>query len=112
MKRYYPFYMVLIVVLSSCFSGKHIVQKHLAIGSANNPAFLFISDIYLDSFSDSTPRGNDTGLGLWKFFFNKLDTILGGNETPQFILCTGDMAAHYSCKGNCYGREKLGNLQS
>ncbi len=106
MKRYYLFYFVVVLVLSSCFSGKHIAQNHGVAVSTHNPTFLFISDIHLNSLSENTSQGNDTGLGLWKIFLNKIDTLLSGSEAPQFIICTGDMPAHYSCSGSCYLEEK------
>src|SRR5580704_13447103 len=60
-----------------------------------HPAFLMISDIHVDTKSKSTKYGGDTGMDLWHAFLRKMDDILGGPDTPGFIVYTGDLPAHY-----------------
>ncbi len=85
------------ILFSSCSVNKHTVQT-----TTGNPTFLLLSDIHLDTFTDSSSYGNDTGLGLWKIFLTKADSLLGSTNAPQFVVYTGDLPAHYSCSGNCY----------
>lgn len=68
---------------------------------AVSPAFLFLSDVHLNTFSDTTFYGVDTGLELWKAFINKIDALLAGSNAPKFIVYTGDLPAHYQCGETC-----------
>lgn len=66
-----------------------------------NPNFLFLSDIHLNTYSDTTAYGIDTGLELWRAFLAKVDTLLGAPNAPKFIVYTGDLPAHYKCGETC-----------
>jgi sphingomyelin phosphodiesterase acid-like 3 len=70
--------------------------------AARHPSFLFLSDVHLDSEADSTQYGGDTGKGLWAAFLAKVSSILGGPDSPGFIVYTGDLPAHYSCSDGYY----------
>lgn len=70
--------------------------------SASNPSFLFLSDIHLNTASQYTDYGSDTGLELWQNFLQKADSVLGSPASPQFIVYTGDLPAHYQCYSTCY----------
>ena len=78
--------------------------KTVATASSNikQPYFLFISDIHLDIAKETTDSTTDTGLDLWKAFKTKIDSILGSSVPPAFVLCTGDLPAHYKCDTSCY----------
>ncbi|MBX2907516.1 MAG: metallophosphoesterase [Taibaiella sp.] len=67
----------------------------------NNPSFLVISDIHLDTESPATQPWHDPGMDLWKAFQRKA-TEVAKQEDVQFILFLGDLPAHYSCIGGCY----------
>lgn len=56
--------------------------------------FLFLSDIHLNSFSQNTDYGEDTGMILWNAFLKKADSVIL-SEKPDFIVYTGDLPAHY-----------------
>jgi len=56
--------------------------------------FLFLSDVHLNTASDTTYYGVDTGLTLWKVFLAKADSVIV-QEKPNFIVYTGDLPAHY-----------------
>lgn len=64
--------------------------------------FLFLSDIHLDDTAHSTHYGGDTGKDLWETFKDKLNEVLSGTNSPDFIIYTGDLSAHYRCNGTCY----------
>ena len=64
--------------------------------------FLFLSDIHLDDTAHTTHYGGDTGHDLWQIFKNKLDEVMSAANSPDFIVYTGDLSAHYSCHGTCY----------
>lgn len=66
------------------------------------PTFLFLSDVHLDSFSDSTEYGSDTGMQLWKRFLAKTDSLLSDSAAPDFIVYTGDLPAHYAWDSTAY----------
>jgi sphingomyelin phosphodiesterase acid-like 3 len=78
--------------------------KHIATGNvpAKEASFLFLSDIHLNTYADTTTYGYDTGMDLWGRFLQKADAVLGSSTAPQFILYTGDLPAHYSCSPTCY----------
>jgi len=67
-----------------------------------NSSFLFLSDVHLNTQSDTTVYGDDTGLELWAAFLGKVDRILSGPHAPGFIVYTGDLPAHYHCSESCY----------
>jgi len=93
--------LLLIILLSGCKRVKQASNASTMVQSTNatkvNPTFLFLSDIHLDTQSDSTIMGNDTGMDLWNNFLQKADLILAGSNSPQFVIYTGDLPAHYSC---------------
>ncbi len=64
--------------------------------------FLFLSDIHLNDTARTTHYGGDTGKDLWKLFKEKVSEVLGGANSPDFIVYTGDLSAHYRCSGTCY----------
>jgi sphingomyelin phosphodiesterase acid-like 3 len=66
------------------------------------PTFLFLSDIHLNDTAHTTHYGGDTGKDLWKLFKEKVNEVLGGPNSPDFIVYTGDLSAHYRCSGTCY----------
>ncbi len=66
------------------------------------PEFLLLSDIHFNSGLAVTGKHTDTGTDLWAVLLEKLNTILGSKNPPRFILCTGDLPAHYSCVQGCY----------
>lgn len=72
--------------------------------SANkgNPTFLFLSDVHINTQSNTTAYGDDTGLQLWAAFLAKVESILAGPGAPNFIVYTGDLPAHYRCGSTCY----------
>jgi len=67
-----------------------------------NPNFLFLSDIHLNTTSNSTDYGSDTGMDLWNLFLSKTDSILAGPNAPSFIIYTGDLPAHYSWSSSAF----------
>ena len=67
-----------------------------------NPSFLFLSDIHLNTTTDTTAYGSDTGMELWANFLHKADSILGSDNAPRFVVYTGDLPAHYHCTPSCY----------
>jgi hypothetical protein len=87
----------------SC-THKRYAQKD--VGTTNNTTkqsyFLFISDIHLDISQKNTDSTTDTGMDLWNAFKIKIDSILGSSNPPSFVLCTGDLPAHYKCDTSCY----------
>ncbi len=58
-----------------------------------NPTFLFLSDIHLDSHTQTTDYKVDTGMILWNAFLAKADAVIG-NANPDFIVYTGDLPSH------------------
>ncbi|TND10007.1 MAG: hypothetical protein FD123_689 [Bacteroidetes bacterium] len=42
-------------------------------------------------------------MDLWKRFLAKADSVLGNPNSPQFIVYTGDLPAHYACGEGCAG---------
>ena len=74
----------------------------LATPSPAQPSILHLSDVHLNTSSESTTYGVDTGLALWRATKLKLDSILNGAQPPRFVIYTGDLPAHYSCSKHCY----------
>jgi len=70
-----------------------VEDAEIVIGNSNT--FLFLSDVHLNSFSESTIYGDDTGMILWKAFLAKTDSILGSIISPDFVVYTGDLPGHY-----------------
>lgn len=69
----------------------------------DNPYFIHLSDVHLDSFSTSTDYGKDTGMELWGNTKSRLEQILGSDPAPSFVVYTGDLPAHYECGvSSCY----------
>ena len=64
------------------------------VTTVSHPYFIHLSDIHLDSYSDATSYGEDTGMDLWEITYQKLDSILNSAAPPQFVLYTGDLPAH------------------
>lgn len=87
--------LVLLSILLCC------TQQTTAQKKFSPATFLFLSDVHLNTFSDSTTYGIDTGLELWKAFIAKVDVLLSGNNAPKFIVYTGDLPAHYQCAETC-----------
>ena len=55
--------------------------------------FLFISDVHLNSFTQETTYGGDTGMILWKAFLTKADSVISKSD-PSFIVYAGDLPTH------------------
>lgn len=79
-----------------------VTPKKIQSSLKTNPSFLFLSDIHLNSTSDSTDYGSDTGMELWANFLHKTDSLLGCTNAPSFAVYTGDLPAHYHCSPSCY----------
>jgi sphingomyelin phosphodiesterase acid-like 3 len=90
---------VIVISTFSCSNSRHIGSENT---SADRASFLFLSDIHLNTYADTTTYGYDTGMELWARFLQKADSILGSSNSPQFIIYTGDLPAHYSCTPSCY----------
>ena len=76
--------------------------KKIQSSPKDNPCFLFLSDIHLNTATDTTVYGSDTGMELWANFLQKADSILGADNAPKFVVYTGDLPAHYHCNTSCY----------
>jgi sphingomyelin phosphodiesterase acid-like 3 len=106
MKKIIQFALV-IWILGCTFSCSHnrYPQKTnsnvSAIQHSSEPYFLFISDIHLDIAVEHTDSSTDTGMDLWNIFKIKIDSVLSSANPPSFVLCTGDLPAHYKCNGSC-----------
>jgi sphingomyelin phosphodiesterase acid-like 3 len=98
-----------IMVVFSCTHKRYSqasVNNNKTIAATGNkatePYFLFISDIHLDISLKKTDSTTDTGMDLWNIFKIKIDSILGSPTPPAFVICTGDLPAHYKCDdGSC-----------
>lgn len=67
------------------------------------PFILHLSDVHLNTSSQTTTYGQDTGLGLWQALKAKLQTVIDSKTPPAFVIFTGDLPAHYECGAvNCY----------
>lgn len=75
-----------------------------ATASKPEPYFIHLSDIHLDSYSNTTSYGEDTGTDLWKITYAKLDSIFGSATPPQFVLYTGDLPAHHTYEGTTHSQ--------
>ena len=92
-----------ILHVTSGFVNKLRAQKNVHDSYSSNASFLFLSDIHLNMFTDTTAYGLDTGIGLWTIFLAKADSLLGSSHAPGFIVYTGDLPAHYKCSpATCY----------
>lgn len=91
-----------LIVFSGCLVPKHTAITNTKGKLKGGSQFLFISDIHLNTLSDTTDYNLDTGTGLWKIFLTKVDSILGGANAPSFAVYTGDLPGHYSCASDCY----------
>lgn len=89
-------------LLPSCSDTPKKPDPVVVADSLQNPTFLFLSDIHLNTFDTVITYGDDTGLQLWKNFLAKADSVLSGPNAPNFIVYTGDLPAHYSCEPSCY----------
>ena len=71
--------------------------------SSQAPFILHVSDVHLNTSSKTTTYGEDTGMALWQALKAKLRSVIDGKKTPEFIIFTGDLPAHYDCASdNCY----------
>jgi len=77
-----------------------LCSMHL-LAQQKNPSFLLISDIHLDTETPATQPYQDPGMDLWKAAQQKATEVAKQSDV-QFILCLGDLPAHYSCMGSCY----------
>ena len=93
---------ILLLVFTSCSVFRPSNHKNTISSGKEQPQFLFISDIHLDTDSVNTSYGNDTGTDLWRAFLDKVDSLLSCNRPPGFAIYTGDLPSHYSCSGGCY----------
>lgn len=75
-------------------SDKTPVKPETTVVQKTSNKFLFLSDIHLNSFSQNTDYGEDTGMILWNAFLKKADSVIS-SEKPDFIVYTGDLPAHY-----------------
>lgn len=89
-----------LITATGLFSFLRPVNKQADKGQ--NETFLFLSDVHIDTQSDTTTYGNDTGLDLWYAFIGKVEKLLSAPNAPGFIVYTGDLPAHYRCGETCY----------
>lgn len=61
--------------------------------NTNSNTFLFLSDIHLDSHTQTTDYKDDTGMILWKAFLAKANDVIS-KSNPDFIIYTGDLPSH------------------
>lgn len=94
-------FLVAAVLLITGLFGFHGI-KTAPNAEKKHAAFLMISDVHVDTRSKSSKYGGDTGMDLWHAFLQKIDEILSGPDAPAFIVCAGDLPAHYKCNGTCY----------
>jgi hypothetical protein len=101
----------LCIFSTGVFSAGSILSQFPALGAPEKPLaeviqapfVLHVSDIHLNTASQTTTYGQDTGLGLWQALKGKLRSVIDGQKPPAFILFTGDLPAHYDCGAvNCY----------
>ena len=109
MKKLIQFILIISVInIFSCTHKRYSQSsvnnnsKIITDDNKNDAYFLFISDIHLDVSQTKTDSTTDTGMDLWNSFKTKIDSILGSNKPPAFVICTGDLPAHYKCDGSCY----------
>lgn len=91
---------ILSLFLGSFISCKSDAKKNESAATATKisviekkPTFLFLSDIHLDSFRETTDYKEDTGMILWKAFLAKADAVIKKND-PDFIMYTRDLPSH------------------
>ncbi len=92
---------IIVLILVSCTVNRHTTGNEVPDSRNRSGRFLFLSDAHLNTFNDSTKYGDDTGLGLWKSFLAKADALIS-SQSPDFVIYTGDLPAHYTCNGGCY----------
>lgn len=80
-------------------SNKPAAASETMLAATPPPYFIHLSDIHLDSYSQNTYYGTDTGMDLWNITYQKLDSILGSATPPQFVVYTGDLPAHNTTQG-------------
>lgn len=101
---------VLYVALQLFGCGESAQQKVSAqikspvpkVDYSDKPYFILLSDIHLDTTSDTTDYGKDTGTQLWSIAKTKIAEVIARKPAPQFILYTGDLPGHYSCLPSCF----------
>jgi sphingomyelin phosphodiesterase acid-like 3 len=93
------FILITLFITAGISASNNIAAQRM---TKQNPCFLFLSDIHLNTTSDSTVYGDDTGMDLWANFLGKADSVLGGDNAPKFVVYTGDLPAHYPCDPSCY----------
>lgn len=97
---------LLLISMTWCVLG--CKTAHKVINTSNTPLvknssyFLFLSDIHLDASRNRTDSTQDTGLDLWHNCITKLDSIVCSPNPPEFVICTGDLPAHYKCNTSCF----------
>jgi len=101
-KKIYFFLFIAIAVTSAAFvfwtPKPHLQEAQIK----DQPCFLLLSDVHLNTFAKTTLYGQDAGMDLWTSLKAKLSAILEGKNPPGFIVYTGDLPAHYPCKNGCY----------
>lgn len=88
--------------LWGCKTPQEAINSNGAQLVKNGAYFLFLSDIHLDASRHKTDSTQDTGLDLWQNCTIKLDSILNSPDPPKFVMCTGDLPAHYKCITGCF----------
>lgn len=85
-----------------CFQGsrKMVSGKNKQARQSAMSSFLFLSDVHLNADQDTSCMYEDAGKLLWAKCAQKLNSILGGPNPPEFIVYTGDLPVHYGCR-NC-----------
>ncbi|MEM7357653.1 MAG: metallophosphoesterase [Pseudomonadota bacterium] len=95
---------ILCLPLSLAINSTSFADNPSSQASSSGPGyFLHLSDVHLDTYSDTTTYGGDTGRALWADTQAKLGQVLMASPKPEFIVYTGDLPAHYHCPDNrCY----------
>lgn len=95
---------MLCVPLSLTISTASFADNSSNQTSSSGPGyFLHLSDVHLDTYSDTTTYYHDTGRALWANTLAELGKVLMASPKPEFIVYTGDLPAHYHCPNNrCY----------
>lgn len=71
--------------------------------AVQSPFILHVSDVHLNTASQTSAYGQDTGMGLWRALQAKLQSVIAGKTPPAFVIFTGDLPAHYKCgHAGCY----------
>lgn len=93
------FKQLLVLILLCSFSfisckGEKKAPESESEAIATDAKFLFLSDIHLNSFKQTTDyKVDDTGMILWKAFLSKADSVIS-STSPDFIIYTGDLPSH------------------